>query len=176
MFQVLEPLIIVEEMVMKVLKILAVILVAAFIVLQFFRIDRTNPVVVQPETLEATLAVPPDINAIIGRSCNDCHSNKTIYPWYSNVQPVAWYLKNDIDDGRRQMNFSIWKTYSSKKQSKKLDEICEQLEAKEMPLPSYLWIHRASVLSENDSKALCDWARMEKVKVDAAISTAAPSN
>ncbi len=163
-------------MLTKVFKILVILIVAGLIVLQFFRIDRTNPEVVQAETLEATLAVPADINAIIGRSCNDCHSNKTIYPWYSTLQPVAWYLKNDIDDGRRQMNFSIWKTYSQKKQSKKLEEICEQLETKEMPLPSYLWIHRNSILSDNDSRALCNWAKMEKAKVDEGIATAAPSN
>ena len=93
-------------MVTKVFKILAIIIVLALIVLQFFRIDRTNPTVVQAETLEATLAVPPDISGIIGRSCNDCHSNNTLYPWYSNVQPMAWFLKNHIDDARRQMNFT----------------------------------------------------------------------
>ena len=154
-------------MVTKVFKILAIIIVLALIVLQFFRIDRTNPTVVQAETLEATLAIPSDISGIIGRSCNDCHSNNTLYPWYSNVQPMAWFLKNHIDDARRQMNFSIWKTYSPKKQSKKLEDICEQLEAKEMPLPSYLWIHWDSILSDNDSKTLCDWAKLEKAKIDA---------
>ena len=163
-------------MLTKVFKILAIVIVAALIILQFFRIDRTNPAVVQAETLEATLVVPPDINGIIGRSCNDCHSNQTLYPWYSNVQPMAWFLKNHIDDGRQQMNFSIWKTYSAKKQSKKLEEICEQLEAKDMPLPSYLWIHRDSILSDNDSKALCDWAKMQKAKVDEGIAAAAPSD
>ena len=163
-------------MVKKILKIFAILFIAVMIVLQFFRIDKANPPVVQAETLEASVAVPPDIGEIIGRSCNDCHSNQSIYPWYSNVQPVAWFVKNDIDDARRQMNFSIWNTYTPQKKSKKLEQICEQLEAKEMPLPSYLWIHRDSILSENDAKALCDWATQAKARVDATIVIAGASN
>ena len=157
-------------MLKKTLKILAVVIVAAIIVLQFFAIDKTNPAVVRAERLEATTVVPPDISLIIGRSCNDCHSNQTIYPWYANFQPMGWLLKSHIDDGRRQMNFSIWNTYQPKRRSKKLEQICEQIESKEMPLPSYLWIHRDAMLSENDSRALCDWAKQEQGRVDATIA------
>ena len=146
-------------MVKKILKILAIAIVAAFIVLQFFRIDKSVPPVVQAETLEAAVAVPPDISLILGRSCSDCHTNQTIYPWYSDVQPFAWFLKNHIDDGRRKLNFSIFNTYPAKRKAKKLEEICEQVESKEMPLPSYLWIHSESTLSASDAKALCDWTK-----------------
>ncbi|HEX3102307.1 MAG TPA: heme-binding domain-containing protein [Pyrinomonadaceae bacterium] len=159
-------------MIKKILKVLVIVIVAAVVVLQFFRIDKANPPVVQAETLEAAAAIPPDISLIIGRSCNDCHSNQTIYPWYSNVQPMAWFLKSHIDDGRQHLNFSIWNTYTPQKRSKKLEAICDELESKDMPLPSYLWIHRDAVLSENDSKALCDWAKQEKGKVDAVIAAA----
>lgn len=157
----------------RILKILALVIVAGIIVLQFFRIDKANPPVVQLETLEATTAVPPDISLILGRSCNDCHTNQTLFPWYANLQPMGWLLKNHIDDGRRQMNFSIWNTYQLKRRSKKLEQICEQVESKEMPLPSYLWIHRDAVLSENESKTLCDWAKQEQGRVDAAIAASA---
>ncbi len=154
----------------KIIKTMVIILVAAFIVLQFFRIDKTNPPVVQAETIEASTVVPGDISLILGRSCNDCHTNQTQYPWYANIQPPGWFLKNHIDDGRRKLNFSIWNTYSPAKRSKKLDEICEQIESKEMPIPSYLWIHRDATLSDSDGKALCEWAKQEKAKVDAAIA------
>ena len=150
--------------------------VATFIVLQFFRIDKTNPAVVQAETLEASVAVPPDISLIIGKSCSDCHTNQTQYPWYSNVQPAAWMLKSHIDEGRQKLNFSIWKTYELKRRSRKFEQICEQVESKEMPLPSYLWIHRDAILSDSDGKALCDWAKQEKEKVDAAIAAAPAVN
>ena len=157
-------------MVKKILKVLVVAVAAGIVVLQFFRIDKANPAVVPGETLEAAVAVPPDISLILGRSCNDCHSNQTLYPWYSNVQPMAWFLKNHIDDGRRHLNFSVWNTYTPQKKSKKLEEICDELESKRMPLPSYLWVHGDAVLSVNDAKALCDWAKQEKSNVDAVIA------
>ncbi|MFM9905390.1 MAG: heme-binding domain-containing protein [Pyrinomonadaceae bacterium] len=163
-------------MVKKIFLILVALLAAAFIVLNFFPIDTTNPPVVPTETLEAGVTVPPDISLILGRSCSDCHTNQTIYPWYSRIQPVAWYLKGHIDDGRRKLNFSVWNTYPAKKRSKKLEEICDQVESKEMPLPSYLWIHRDSILSDSDAKALCVWAKQEKARVDAVIDNAPTSD
>lgn len=145
-------------------------MVAAFVVIQFFQIDKTNPAVVQAETIESSINVPNDVRPILDRSCGDCHSNKTVYPWYSNIQPSGWFLKNHIEDGRRQLNFSIFATYSLKKKAKKLEEVCEQIEQKEMPLPSYLWIHRSSALSLDEGKILCDWAKAEKAKLDQQIA------
>lgn len=149
----------------KVIKILAFILAVAFVAAQFFRIDRTAPPVVQDETLEAAVSVPPDISLILGRSCNDCHTNSTVFPWYSNIQPAAWFLKNHIEDARRNLNFSVFNTYAPKKKAKKLEEICEQVESKEMPLPSYLWIHWDAALKDTEALALCDWAKQEKEKI-----------
>lgn len=156
-------------MLKKILKIAALFLIAGFIVIQFFRIDRAAPPVVSEETLDAAVAVPPDIKELIGRSCNDCHSNTTVYPWYTNIQPVAWFMKSHIDDGRRHLNFSVFNTYASKKKAKKLEEICEQVESAEMPLPSYLWIHGDAVLKESEAKALCDWAKQEKAKLEETV-------
>lgn len=152
-------------MIKKILKLLAVLIIAAFAVIQFFRIDKNVPPIVSNEALEAAVSVPPDISLILGRSCSDCHSYSTIYPWYVNVQPVAWFMKDHIDDGRRHLNFSIFNTYAAKKKAKKLEEICEQVESKEMPLPSYLWIHHDAVLKDTEAKALCDWANQEKGKI-----------
>lgn len=152
-------------MIKKILKILAILIVTAFIVIQFFRIDKSAPAIVPGETLEAAVSVPPDISLILGRSCADCHSYSTIYPWYVNIQPVAWFMKNHIDDGRRHLNLSIFNTYAPKKKAKKLEEICEQVQSKEMPLPSYLWIHYDAALQESEIKALCDWADQERARI-----------
>ena len=149
----------------KVLKIIALTCILGFIALQFFRPDRTNPPIVEPETLEASTIVPDDVSTIISRSCSDCHSHNTVYPWYSNISPFSWFLADHIEVGRKEMNFSVWNTYPPGKKQKKLEEICEQIEAKAMPLPSYLWIHRGAVLSESDGKLLCDWAKLEKAKI-----------
>jgi hypothetical protein len=152
----------------KVLKVLVIVLVLGFIVLQFFPPDRTNPPIVEADTLEATTHVPADVAAILNRSCSDCHSHKTTYPWYSYVSPASLFLANHIRDGRRHLNFSVWNTYEKKKKLKKLEEIQEQIESSEMPLGSYLWIHRDAVLSESEAKALIDWT--VKVREDLAAA------
>lgn len=149
----------------KILKILAVVLVVAFIVIQFFRIDKANPPINEADKIEAAMAVPTDVYLILGRSCNDCHSNNTVYPWYSNIQPAAWFLKDHIDHGRRELNFSEFNTYTAKKKKHKLEEICEMVESAAMPLPSYLWIHRDAMLSDTEKKILCDWSKQERDKI-----------
>lgn len=137
----------------KTLKIIAVCLVSAFILIQFFRPDFTNPPVNEAEKLQA----PENVQAILKRSCNDCHSNETVYPWYSKIQPSAWFLADHISEGRRELNFSIWNTYEKNKKSRKLEEICDQVKYRAMPLPSYLWIHWNAKLSDAEIKTLCDW-------------------
>lgn len=155
-------------MVKKVIKVVLIVLVLGFVVIQFFRVDQTNPPVNAAETMEASMNVPPDIKLILGRSCNDCHSNLTQYPWYTNVQPSAWFMKDHIDDGRRELNFSVWSTYNARRKAKKLEEICEQVERAEMPLPSYLWIHWDAKLRDGDAQTLCDWSKAEQAKMEAA--------
>ena len=149
----------------KALKIIAIVLVVAFLGIQFIRPDFTNPPVDQAETLFAATEVPENVKTILSRSCADCHSNETNFPWYSKIQPSAWFLKGHIDDGRRELNFSVWKTYEPRRQRKKLGEICEQVQERFMPLPSYLWIHRDAKMSDADIKTLCDWTEQESAKV-----------
>ena len=144
--------------------VLAVVIVG-LIVIQFFQIDRTVPPVYPAETIDAAVSVPPDISLILGRSCSDCHSNLTVYPWYTRIQPVGWFMKNHIDEGRRELNLSIFNTYTPRRKVKKLEDLCEQVTKREMPLPSYLWIHRDSVLADTEIKALCDWTETAKAGI-----------
>jgi hypothetical protein len=155
-------------MIRTILKFAVLAVVAGIVVIQFFGIDKANPPIVTGETVEAALTVPADITQIIGRSCGDCHTNNTRYPWYAYFQPSGWFLKDHIDEGRRELNFSVFNTYPIKKKAKKLEEICEQIESGEMPLPSYLWLHRDAVLSDSDGRVLCDWAKQEREKLLAA--------
>ena len=146
----------------KIIKIVAIVLVVAFVTAQFIRPNQTNPPVNAAETIEASVQVPANVEEILKRSCNDCHSNTTSYPWYSQISPVSWFLNDHIEDGRSELNFSIWNTYTAKRKDKKLDEVCEQVKTGEMPLPSYLWIHRDAVLKEGDANILCDWANQSR--------------
>lgn len=149
----------------RALKIIAVVFVAASIIAQFFRPDQTNPTIVQADTLEATTQVPENVEQILKRSCNDCHTNQTNYPWYSGITPFSWLLQHHIDEGRGKLNFSVWNTYELRRKTRKLGEICEQVDTGEMPLNQYLWIHRDAKLSEEDKKTLCDWALAETQKI-----------
>lgn len=149
----------------RALKIIAAILFTAFLAVQFYRPDRANPPTVQAETLEATTEVPDTVAQILKRSCNDCHSNQTVYPWYSNVSPFSWLLADHIEEGRRELNFSVWNTYSAKKKRRNLDEICEQVTTGVMPYDQYVWMHRDAALSPEDIKLLCDWAQAEKAEI-----------
>ncbi|MER3430577.1 MAG: cytochrome C [Blastocatellia bacterium] len=141
-------------------------LAAAFLAAQFIQPSFSNPPINESETFEAVTNVPPTVAAIIERSCADCHTNRTTYPWYSRISPVSWYLHNHIDEGRRKLNFSVWATYSAKKKSKKLEEICEQVQGQEMPLPSYLFLHRDAVLSKADVDMLCTWVAAERQRLE----------
>ncbi len=142
----------------KAVKIIVLVLAAGFLVIQLFQIDKSNPPINEGETMEAAVSVPPEISSILSRSCNDCHSNNTVYPWYSYIQPVGWFLKNHIDEGRDELNFSRFAAYEPKRRNKKFKEVCEQVGSGEMPMTAYVIGHPNAALTEADKKALCDWA------------------
>ncbi len=141
----------------KALKIALLVFAIVFVGIQFFQIDKTNPEIVKAETLESLVNVPSDVSIILGKACNDCHTNKTRYPWYSYVQPSGWFLKDHVEHGKEHFNMSKFATYDANKQAKRLEEMCEEVTEGNMPLPSYTWIHREAVLTETEKKALCDW-------------------
>jgi hypothetical protein len=88
------------------MKNLLKVLLVVFIILQFFRIDKTNPPVDKNMDFLTIKKTPENVSTLIKSACYDCHSNETIYPWYSNIQPFGWFLKDHIDEGRRELNFS----------------------------------------------------------------------
>jgi hypothetical protein len=104
----------------KWLKLALIVIVVFLVVAQFFRPSFVNPPIDPTKTLVATAPVPANVESIFERSCYDCHSNKTVYPWYSKVAPVSWLLARDINGGRHQVNFSEWATYSQTKKLRKL--------------------------------------------------------
>ncbi len=128
----------------------------AFIGLQFVRPDRTNPPAPAAASLQAK--TPPDIKALLDRSCRECHSNETRWPWYSNVAPMSWMVANDVHHARDHFNYSEWNTYPSGDQDKLLGAMCALVTRGRMPLPSYLLIHWDAKLSAADVTALCTWS------------------
>lgn len=150
----------------KVLKITLIILAIGFIAIQFYRPARTNFPVVEAETLEASTQVPENVQAILKRSCNDCHTNQTDWIWYSNIAPISWGMVDHVDEGRKELNFSKWATFNKDRKLRKLDEICAEVESGEMPHYQYLWLHWDAKPSAEDKKILCDWTKSEAAKLD----------
>ncbi len=149
-------------------KVLLTILVILFIAIQFFGPDRTNPPVEREKTVQALTDIPESVSQILQRSCYDCHSNETRWPWYSYVAPVSWLVVKDVQDGRSHLNFSDWAQYSERKVEKALDEICEEIQEGAMPLKQYLWLHPDARLSAEEVQAICDWTQAELSRMGAA--------
>jgi Haem-binding domain len=103
--------------------------------------------------------------AIFERSCQDCHSEKTYYPWYSYVAPVSLLIANDVSGGRRHMNLSEWQGYSLQRRERLLSEIANQVKDRDMPLTQYTLIHRHAKLSDADVKAVFDWTQKERARL-----------
>jgi len=128
-------------------------LIAVFVALQLVPVERTNPPV------GSDVDAPEEVEAILRRSCYDCHSHETRWPWYSYVAPVSWFVVNHVNDGRGDLNFSEWPTFDFEAQDLALSDVREQITKGEMPLPSYLILHPNARLSEDDKAALLDWAK-----------------
>lgn len=152
-------------LVRKILKWTAIALAAVFAALQFIRPARTNPPVDESRVIQAHMRVTPEVTAILDRSCNDCHSNQTRWPWYSNVAPVSWFVVNHVNVGRREMNFSDWAQYDSEHQKGLLKDICQEVKSGAMPMSSYLRLHSEAKLTTEDVKVLCDWANNESQRL-----------
>ena len=154
-----------KGMFQKALKWTAVTLFGVFAMLQFIRPARTNPPVDEARTIQARVLVSPEVAAILDRSCNDCHTNQTRWPWYSQIAPVSWKVAGDVNEGRDHMNLSDWAQYSQSEQESLMRHICREVKDGSMPLKSYLWIHSNAKLSPEDVKTLCDWASTESQRL-----------
>ena len=129
-------------------------LIAILVIIQFFGIDKTNPAVDKKTDFLVMKNTPENVATLIKSACYDCHSNETTYPWYTNVQPIAWFVKKHIDEGRAELNFSTFGTYDIIKQAKKLKKAAHEVQDGEMPLTSYTIIHQNAKLSAEQNKTL----------------------
>ncbi len=145
---------------MKILKWIAIAVASLLAIIQFIRPEKNiadnNPT----NDITRTFSVPPDVREVLHTSCYDCHSNTTRYPWYAEVQPVAWWLNDHIKGGKRELNFSEFSGYRIRRQYIKLEQIIDLVTREEMPLPSYLLIHTDARLSAEQKERLVAWANV----------------
>jgi len=147
---------------MRIVKIIALVLLVCFVGIQFMSTELNQSTVV-PKTDFLLVNNPPrDISTLLEGSCYDCHSNNTNYPWYNKIQPIAWFLENHIADGKEELNFNQWNTYSNRRKNSKLKSIISQVRDDEMPLTSYTLIHKDAKLSKSEKDLVVDY--MKKLK------------
>ncbi len=128
-------------------------LLAFGLVIQVVPVERSNP----PEG--ERLQSPRAVEEILRRSCMDCHSNRTRWPWYAYVAPTSWLVAHDVEEGREHLNFSTWEIYDEDERVDLFEEIAEVIEDGEMPLWFYIPLHPDAQLSDNDSATLIRWAK-----------------
>ena len=149
---------------MKTVKIILLILLVAFVGIQFIPTERNQTNIVPVTDFMLVNNVPNNIKNKLQVSCYDCHSNNTKYPWYNKIQPVAWFLEEHIKEGKAELNFSQWNELSQRRKESKLRSIVKQIEQNKMPLNSYTILHKDSYLTSEDKKLIIDYLNEMKKK------------
>jgi hypothetical protein len=148
----------------RILIILAIVIVG----MQFFKLEpHSTPLPKAP--LENVVSVPQEIQSILQKSCANCHSEKTVYPWYARIQPIGWWINHHIEEGRMEFNMEQFGNYPIKRQAHLLEEIEEVVESGEMPMRSYTLMHSKAKLSQTEKKWLVTWANYSRKKVSSTL-------
>lgn len=151
---------------MKVFKKLLIVLLVVFVVAQAFRPEKNNSNDTSKD-ISNSYVVPENVKTILAKACNDCHSNNTRYPWYAEIQPVAWWINDHVKDGKKHLNFNEFDGYRIARQYKKLEECIEEVKDGEMPLTSFTIIHKDAKLSDDEKQILFTWCEIVRDSIKA---------
>jgi hypothetical protein len=150
---------------MKAVKIILLILTIIFVVIQFVPSGMPENIPEDEKGITYSGMVREPVLTQLRTSCFDCHSNQTSFPWYSKLAPSSWLLASHVRNGRSQLNFSEWETYSRREKIGRLVDIVDEVKSGEMPLKSYLLIHREAKLGKEEISALSEWAEETATKI-----------
>jgi hypothetical protein len=140
------------------LKQVGVVFVVVFAAAQLVRPERANPPTDPNRTIQAHIGSASGLVTVLDRSCRDCHSNETVWPWYTQIAPVSWLMASGVSEGRKAVNFSEWVAYSREQQRDLLVASCEDARESRMPGP-YAWLRPETRLSAQDIETICAAAR-----------------
>jgi hypothetical protein len=142
------------------------ILLAGVVIIQFFRPERNKEEIGDLQNDMLTyLEVPPAVAEKLKNACYDCHSNRTKYPWYSQVAPFSWVLARHVRGGKEEMNLTEFGNLEKRKMIGVLSELCEVVDEGSMPLPGYLLMHKEAEFSQEEIEALCEWSEMAALRL-----------
>lgn len=133
-------------------------LLIALVIIQFIRPEK-NISADTSKDITTLFPMSDSVKVIIDKACADCHSNKTVYPWYASIQPVSFWLDDHVKDGKKHFNFNDFASYKIAKQNHKLEEVIEQIKENEMPLYSYTLIHKEAKLTDAEKATLINWCQ-----------------
>lgn len=142
----------------KTIKITIGIIVGLAVVMQLIRPERKSTDRIMDTDIRNHVTVPAHVEELLVRSCFDCHSMNTVWPWYSNFTPMSWLIAYDVNVGRKQLNFSFWTDYSKMIQTAKLSLVSNTVQTGKMPLKKYTMIHKDAKLSQEDIDEISKWA------------------
>jgi hypothetical protein len=140
------------------IKKILLVLLAVLVLIQFFHPKKNISTAPSTNNIAAVYPVSDSVGQILALACNDCHSNNTRYPWYSNIQPVAWWLDGHVNDGKKELNFDEFRTFTPRRQYNKMKSLVHEIQDGGMPLSSYTIIHKDAVLSSIQKQQLIAWA------------------
>lgn len=128
-------------------------LLALLLVIQIIRPSKN----ISDKILETAIDAPENIQNILDRSCNDCHSNNTNYEWYHNVAPISFLVAFHVKDGKEHVNFDTWKTYNKDQKKHIITDLKESIETRKMPIVGYLKVHPEAIISDTENQELLNW-------------------
>ncbi|MFI1771546.1 heme-binding domain-containing protein [Thalassobellus citreus] len=149
---------------MRIIKKILWVLLILLLISQFFGPEKNQGDLASIDAFLEETNPPEDVKLILKETCYDCHSNVTRYPWYNNITPVNYWLNHHVEEGKHELNLSNWVGNSVKRKDHKFEEIIEQVEEKEMPLPSYTWTHAEAKLTDAQIASVVNWAKQVRIK------------
>jgi hypothetical protein len=154
---------------LKIIKGTILVVVVLLVAAQFVRPEKTNPPIQEEHRLETHVQLSPEISSLLNRACFDCHSNRTEWPWYSNIAPVSWFVIDHVNHGRRHLNFSEWGKYQKHERDELLGSIAKMVRMGEMPLDSYNLLHPEARLTGAERGDIQEWAQSERNRMAASV-------
>ncbi len=139
------------------MKRVATVLIIVLVILQFVPALPESSPEPQATSLLQNEKLPENVQSILAKACNDCHSNSSVWPWYAHVAPVSLWIGHHVEEGREHFNLSEWENYEPKKKAHKIEELIEMVKEEEMPLPSYTWLHSEAKLTMEERATLISY-------------------
>lgn len=147
---------------MKLFKKILLGIFIALVIIQFIRPAHNASEQVLPTDISKIYNIPGKVQQVLITACYDCHSNNTMYPWYADIQPMAWFMAYHVKNGKKDLNFSEFGSYSARKQQHKFKTIASEVKDDEMPVSSYKLMHKNARLTKQEQALIIEWANKTK--------------